>query len=127
MTFISAGQTTLFHLCPSLFVLGVSGFSLWWLPGQYLVRADSLGIFGHPRGLPFRRKLVPCSQIDTCEIVTCYDIFGDCAAIQPVFKDRLGRDLLNLDLHRVMPVDQDRLIKYIKARLPKSPFEPWEV
>ena len=38
----------------------------------------------------------------------------------PVFKDELGRKLMTLSLYGVPMECQTRLVKYIKAKLPKA-------
>lgn len=111
-------------------ILGMLGtFRLWlsYISNGYQVRADSQGILGLPVGFHFRRRYVPWSDIESCEIVTYYNTFGDPTRILPIFKDRLGTKVLSLDLSLVMPSDRDRLVKYIKAKLPKSPVESFEV
>jgi hypothetical protein len=107
--------------------LGLLGFCIGYLRGVHVVRANSRGIDGPRRDFPFGRKFVPWSEIEACEILTYYNTFGGRTLILPIFKDRLGKKLLSLDLSLVMPSDQDRLVKYIKAKLPKSPFESFEV
>jgi hypothetical protein len=92
-----------------------------------LVHADCEGIVGPARGLPFWRQFVPWHEIETCEIVTRYGAFGDRTSLRPTFKNRMGKTLLRLDLALIMPRDQDRLVKNIKLRLPKSATEPPEL
>jgi hypothetical protein len=124
--FLAHGST----LVIIMFILGVLGtFRLWlsYMSNGFQVRADCEGILGLPVGFHVRRRIVPWSDIESCEIVTYYNTFGDPTRILPVFKDRLGTKVLSLDLSMVMPSDGDRLVKYIKAKLPKSPIESFEV
>jgi hypothetical protein len=88
------------------------------LDGCY-VRADRRGIFGYPARYALRRKLPPWSQIASCDIVTRHDPFGKPYLIMPVFKDQFGTKLMSLSLWSVPMETQERLVKYIKARLSK--------
>jgi hypothetical protein len=136
--FIWLGSVSLLIFTPSWgtrdLIIGIDGLAFgamgllsWSARNECRVRANFQGIFGLPLGFHFRRKFVPWSEIETCEIVTHHNTFGDRILIQPVFKDRLGKELLNLDLRFLKSTDQDRLVKYIKAKLPKAPFEPFEL
>ncbi len=84
------------------------------------VRADRRGVFGYPARYAIRRRLLPWSEIATCDIITCHNPFGTPYLIVPVFKDELGRKLMTLSLYGVPMECQMRLVKYIKAKLPKS-------
>ncbi len=94
--------------------------------GCYL-RADRRGVFGYPARYALRRQLVPWSRIATCDIVTRHDPFGTPYLIAPVFKDEFGNRLISLSLWGIPMECQLRLVKYIKARLPKARFEFGEV
>lgn len=104
-------------------LFGSLAFGLPWTRNDCKARADIEGIFGCPFGCHFRRKMVPWSEIETCELVTHHDTFGNLVLIVPVFKDASGTDVLKLDLTATPIEDQERLVKYIKARLPKSKHE----
>jgi hypothetical protein len=74
----------------------------------------------------FRRRFVPWSDVATCEIETYYDTFGSPAIIRPILKDSAGRELMSMDLLQTELQDQQRLVKYIQARLPKTKENFWE-
>jgi hypothetical protein len=76
--------------------------------------------------MSFRRKFVPWSDMATCEIETHYDTFGSPAIIRPILKDSAGRELISLNLLSTEPQDQQRLVKYIQAKLPKTKEDFWE-
>lgn len=97
--------------------------SRWGKPQAW---ADAAGITGYPIGLHFRRKFVPWSSVATCEIETYFDTFGKPAIIRPTLKDRDGKTLLKLNLISTKVVDQERLVKYIKAKLPKPQRDLWD-
>lgn len=84
-----------------------------------LARADASGITGHGAGFDPRRKFVPWSKVATCEVETYHDSFGAPAFIRPIFKGSNGETLLVLDLSLTNIKDQQRLVNYIKAKLPK--------
>jgi hypothetical protein len=96
-------------------------------PARILLRGDSKGIFGQVVGFPRNEKRVPWSQIKACEIVTYYNRSAKPILIQPIFKDLAGKELLSLDLLPVKLPDQERLVKFIKTRLPKSPIDTWDL
>jgi hypothetical protein len=107
--------------------LGVAALMQWFGPPLMHVSGDSEGIFGKEVGFPRNKKRVLWSQIKAYEILTYYNRSGRPVLIQPVFKDILGKELLSLDLMAIKMADQERLVKYIKTRLPKSPTEPWDL
>jgi hypothetical protein len=57
--------------------------------------------------------------VATCEIETYYDTFGKPVIIRPILKGCDGKDLMVLNLMYTKMEDQERLVKYIKAKLPK--------
>ena len=93
--------------------------------GRPLTWADASGIMGYPGGFHLRRRFVPWSRIETCEIATHHDLFGKPSLIRPSFEGREGESLMTLDLRFTRMHDQVRLTNYIKARLPKPGGETW--
>jgi hypothetical protein len=91
------------------------------------VGCTSDGISGDAAGFPRSHISLSWSQIKTCEIVTYYTRTGKPILTLPVFKDASGMELLSLDLIGVKMADQERLVKYLKTRLPKSPADSLEV
>ncbi len=91
------------------------------------VRADRRGVFGYPARYALRRKLLPWSEIATCDIVTRHDLFGRPYLVVPVFKNESGTKLMTFSLWGVPMECQLRLVKYIKARLVKARVEFAEV
>jgi hypothetical protein len=83
-------------------------------------RVERYGVFGYPARLALDRKLLPWSEVVSCDIITRYDPFGRLYRIVPVFKDALGRKLMSLHMQQVPIEHQQRLVKYIKAKLPKA-------
>jgi hypothetical protein len=107
--------------------LGLAALMMCFGPARILLSGNSEGVFGQVVGFPRNEKRVPWSQIKTCEIVTYHNRSGKPILIQPDFKDVLGKQLLSLDLLRFNMPDQERLMKFIKTRLPKSPIETWDL
>ncbi len=105
---------------------GAFGLCVWWDGKTPQVRADASGILGYPFGMHSRRKFVPWSEVATCEIETYYNTFGSIAIIRPILKDSAGRELIGLNLLYTQPDDQQRLVKYIQAKLPKTKEDFWE-
>ncbi|SIO27771.1 hypothetical protein SAMN05444166_3422 [Singulisphaera sp. GP187] len=105
-------------------LFGVIAIGLWCENHTHRVHADCEGIFACPTGFCFRRRFVPWSEIVICEIETRYDTFGSPLIIRPALKNQEGRVLLTLDLQCVRVEDQERLVKYIRAKLPKSKADP---
>ncbi len=95
----------------------ISGF--WWLSREgSIMRVDHGGVFGYPTGLPFTRKLVPWSEIASCDLITLYDPSGRVVCFVPVFKNQASEALLKLNLAQVPLIDQERIVRYIKMKLP---------
>lgn len=88
--------------------------------------ADASGITGYPVGPCFRRRCFPWSDVAMCEIETYYDTFGKPVIIRPILKGWHGEPLIVLNLMYTRMEDQERLVKYIKARLPKPKDDLWE-
>ena len=88
--------------------------------------ADGSGITGYPVGFHFRRRFVPWSDVATCEIETYYDTFGKPVIVKPILKGWNGEPLLALNLLYTKWEDQERLVKFIKAKLPKPKADLWE-
>jgi hypothetical protein len=80
--------------------------------------ADRDGVTGYPNGLSSRR-FVPWSAVAACEIETYFDTFGKPSIIRPTLMGRDGEPLLTLYLLFTNFEDQERLVKYIRAKLPK--------
>jgi hypothetical protein len=99
----------------------------FWLMGRRLrVRVDALGIAGYPMKGPSRRQFIPWEDVATCEIVTTHDPMGEPVLICPVLKDAKGAQLLELNLKAIPMPDQERLVQYIRLKLPKAVIDPWE-
>ncbi len=97
--------------------LGIQ-FVLAWDGCQ--VRIDHEGVYGYPARLALFRKLVPWTEIASCDIVTRRDASGRIYLIMPVFRNDLGKKLMSLSL-RLVPMDyQERVVRYIKTKLPKA-------
>ena len=88
-----------------------------------VVRVDERGVFGFPSRFALRRAQVPWSEIATCDIVTRHNTFGAPCLIVPVFRDEFGGKLISVDLQDAPMEYQERLVKDIKARLPKARVE----
>jgi hypothetical protein len=110
----------------ALFGLG-AGYCLYearW--GRPQAWADATGITGYPVGFHSRRRLIPWSDVATCEIETYHDTFGKPVIVRPILKDWNGQALLTLNLLYTKMEDQERLVKFIKAKLPKPKLDYWE-
>lgn len=94
--------------------------------GAPQARADASGIRGAPVGFHLKTRFVPWSDVATCEIETYHDTFGKPIIIRPILKGWDGTALLALDLRYTKLEDQERLVKYIRARLPKPKLDVWE-
>lgn len=88
--------------------------------------ADASGITGYSVGSSLRRKFVSWSRVASCEIVTRYDTFGKPVIIRPILKGFDNETLMTLNLAYTKKEDQERLVKYIKAMLPKPKYNDWE-
>jgi hypothetical protein len=92
--------------------------------------ADQHGVTGYPSGLHLHRRFVPWSDVATCEIETFYGTFGNPVLVRPILKGCNGESLLALSLLNTKLEDQERLVNYIKAKLPKPKPTPedefWE-
>ncbi len=75
-------------------------------------------ILGYPAGLPFIRKLVPWSEIASCDLITLYDPSGREVCFVPVFKNQAGEVLSKLNLAQVPLIDQARIARFINLKLP---------
>lgn len=104
---------------------GLGTLNIWW-DRKPQAWADRDGITGYPLGFHLRRRFVPWSDVAACEIETFYDTFGKPVIIRPILKGWNGEALLTLNLQSTKVEDQERLVKYIKARLPKATDHGWE-
>jgi hypothetical protein len=104
-------------------ISGTCAVGLWWTRNACKGRANVEGIYGAPIGPYFRKRMVYWSDIESCEIASQFDTFGKLILITPEFKDTFGNTLLKLDLTGTRIEDQERLVKFIKAKLPKSKLE----
>ena len=102
---------------------GTCAVGLWWTRNGCKGRATVEGIYPAPAGPYFFNRMVHWSDIESCEIVSQFDTFGKLILITPVFKDTFGNTLLKLDLSGTRIEDQERLVTYIKAKLPRSKLE----
>jgi hypothetical protein len=84
------------------------------------------GVTGYPVGFHARRRSVPWSALATCEIETYFDTFGKPIIIRPVLTGCDDEALLTLNLLYTKMEDQERLVKDIKAKLPKPNDDFWE-
>jgi hypothetical protein len=103
-----------------LLLLTASGAWSFSLRERCLLRADGTGMLGYHARFPVRRRFVPWCKIESCEIVCRYNMFGDCMAVRPTLRDVRGKDLLTLNLSLMEPADQDRLLGYLRSKLPNS-------
>ena len=90
-------------------------------------RADAEGVTGYPSTRAMRRVFVPWSDVLTCEIQTIYDTFGKAILLRPILRGQNGETLMELNLMQTPLVEQDRIVKFIKSKLPKPQVDPWEL
>ncbi len=138
----SLGFCVFFGVGPSLFyegswmtwscycfsaLFGLSVLNVWW-DRKPQAWADREGVIGYPIGFRggLSRRFVPWSDVATCEIETYFDTFGQQVLIRPILKGWRGETLMMLQLLWTSIEDQQRLVKYIKARLPKPKDDLWE-
>ena len=107
------------------FGLGAGYFLYEGRWGKPQAWADASGITGYPVGFHFRRRCIPWSDVATCGIETHYDTFGKPVIIMPILKGWNDEPLITLNLQYTKLEDQERLVKYIKAKLPKPIDDPW--
>ncbi|QEH35409.1 hypothetical protein OJF2_39610 [Aquisphaera giovannonii] len=82
--------------------------------------ADAYGVTGYPRRFGFRRRFVPWSRIDSCDIETHHDPRGRLVGDRLVtLKDAAGKRLLTMAFSGLTE-DPAPLIKAIRAHLPKA-------
>ena len=90
-------------------------------------RADAEGVTGYPSPRAMRRVFVHWSDVLTCEIQTIYDTFGKPGLLRPILRGHNSENLMELNLLQTPMAEQERVVKFIKARLPKPQVDPWEV
>jgi hypothetical protein len=106
----------------AIFVFSGLGFlyclyeRLW---GKPKVRADASGITSYPASFLIR-LFVPWSDVAKCEIVTAYDTFGKPVFMRPFLKGWNDEALIAMDFQYTKVEDQERLVRYIKAKLPRA-------
>lgn len=131
LIFVVISRDRMIGGCYACITVALSGFlggtclylGLW---GKPRVWADADGITGHPLGFNIGHRSVSWSAVATCEIQTVFNTFGKPILIRPTLKGYDGNSLLALDLSYTKMEDQERLVKFIKARLPKSKEDFWE-
>ena len=114
-------RTPFFWICVVAAPLNSIYFLALWIRGIQKVRSDANQIQGYPSPRSLRWNFVSWVDIATCEILTRWDSAGNTTLVRPVFKDAYGATLMRLDLTGVAETDRNRLVKYIKVRLPEMP------
>lgn len=109
-------------------IVFLAGFiQMLWDGKAPRARVDAEGITGYPSHRAVRRVFVPWSHVLTCEIRTTYNTFGEPIGIVPIFRGHNGETLMELFLLDTPMAEQDRIVKFIKSRLPDPQVDPWEV
>lgn len=90
-------------------------------------RADAEGITGYPSHRAIRRVFVPWSDVQTCEIRTIYNTFGQPIVLIPILRGHNGETLMALNLMYTPMAEQERIAKFIRSRLPDKQVDPWDV
>jgi hypothetical protein len=93
--------------------------------GRPLAWADADGVTGYPSHRALLRRFVPWSDVFRCEVQTVYNTFGKPVLLRPVLKGRHGETLMKLYLMYAPMVEQERIVKAIKTRLPEAEADPW--
>jgi hypothetical protein len=104
---------------------GMCAINNWW-DRRPQAWADRDGITSYPSGYHPYRRFVPWSAVATCEIETFYNTFGEPVLVRPILKGWDGESLMALYLLYTKMEDQERLVKYIKAKLPKPKVDLWD-
>ena len=114
-------RTPFFWICVVAAPINSIYFLALWIRGIQQVRSDAKEIQGYPSPRSLRWNSASWVDIATCEILTRWDSAGNTTLVRPVFKDAYGATLMRLDLTGVAETDRNRLVKYIKVRLPEMP------
>lgn len=93
--------------------------------GKPHARVDEKGVTGYPPDGTISRRFAPWTQIFSCEVLTIYDTFGAPVLLTPTFKDRDGKPLMVLSLSLIPMVEQERIVKFIKTKLPETELDSW--
>lgn len=115
----------------NLMTLAVGSFFLYAFvfflleSGKPQARVDAKGVTGYPSPRALRRRFIPWTQISSCEVLTTYNTFGEPVLLRPIFRDRDGETLIELYLAFTPIVEQERLVKFIKTKLPETELDPW--
>ncbi|QEH35410.1 hypothetical protein OJF2_39620 [Aquisphaera giovannonii] len=80
--------------------------------------ADASGVTGYPLRFGFRRRFVPWSSIESCDVETRHDIQGKPSVVLLTLKGAAGKRLLTMAFGGLTE-DPAPLIKAIRAHLPK--------
>jgi hypothetical protein len=94
--------------------------------GKPQVWSDTSGVAGFPSGFHLKQRFIPWTNVKSCEMETLYNTFGEPVVLLPVLKGFNGETLIKLDLRFLKLDDQERLVKAIMSRLPKSALDPWD-
>ncbi len=121
-------QSVLRWVSVGMGVFFLVGFAhILWDRKNPQARADAEGITGYHSYRAMRRVFVPWSDVWTCEIQTIYDTFGKAILLRPILRGHNGETLMQLNLLQTPMVEQDRIVKLIKSKLPKPQVDPWEL
>ncbi|MDG3004993.1 hypothetical protein [Paludisphaera mucosa] len=93
--------------------------------GKPIARVDADGVNGYPSHRALWRRFVPWSDVYSCEVQTLNDTFGKPILLRPVLKGRHGEKLMALCLFYTPMVEQERIVKAIKTRLPETEVDAW--
>lgn len=95
---------------------------------QTLASVDPSGISAYAGGRRNKIRRVPWSEVATCEVETFRNTIGQTKMVRPVLKRENGETIMAVNLEYVSIEDQQRLVRYLKARLPKvkDRYDPWK-
>jgi len=115
MRWLMLGMAAFFLIC---FIENILDY------GKPIAWVDADGATGYPSHRALWRKFVPWSDIFSCEVETRYDTFGKPILLRPILKGRHGETLMKLYLIYTPMIEQERVVKYIKTKLPETELEP---
>lgn len=101
--------------------------SAWWNRDRPWLRADAHGLLASCGRLGLRRRFVEWEDVRACELTTIYAPWGEVAGYRTRLLGETGEILLDNRLAGVPRAERERVVKYIRAKLPKTWVDPLEL
>lgn len=99
--------------------VGIFGVIFFGTGAIYAWRSDWTVAHANADGITathgYRKRFVPWSEIERCDVVTVHSMYGKFVSRYPVLRDAQGRSVFTTSFSYASQEDRDRLIEFIRA------------